>query len=95
MVVLSEIFWNGAGIVTSPYSKELVLRRRLLHQAMTAKALESEGHSYDTMAYTDGFNMRPRRFECDIKVRSEKHREVLLAEEQEAWDVLKRFPAFD
>ncbi|KAK7536826.1 cytochrome P450 [Phyllosticta citribraziliensis] len=54
-----------------------------------------EGHSYDTMAYTDGFNMRPRRFECDIEVRSEKHREVLLAEEQEAWEVLTQFPAFD
>ncbi|KAK7515414.1 putative cytochrome P450 [Phyllosticta citriasiana] len=54
-----------------------------------------EGRSYDAMAYIDGFNMRPQRFECDIRVRSEKHREVLLAEEREAWHVLKQFPAFD
>lgn len=57
--------------------------------------LPREGQSYDIMAYTEGFNIRPRRFECDVKVRSERHREVLMAEEQEAWNVLQRFPAFE
>ncbi|KAK8436897.1 cytochrome P450 [Phyllosticta citricarpa] len=57
--------------------------------------LPKEGRSYDAMAYIDGINMRPQRFECDIRVRSEKYREALLAEEKEAWDVLKQFPAFD
>jgi cytochrome P450 len=53
-----------------------------------------EGVSYDTFAYTEGFNIRPRRFECAVRVRSERHREVLQGDLVGAEDVLERFTAF-
>lgn len=49
---------------------------------------------YDTFAYTEGFNIRPRPFECVIRVRSAKHREVLEREMQDAEKVRERFPPF-
>lgn len=52
------------------------------------------GKEYDTLDYTDGFNVRPRSFDCVIRVRSEKHREVLQAENRRAEDVMTRFPVF-
>jgi cytochrome P450 len=53
-----------------------------------------EGVVYDTFAYTEGFNIRPRKFECDVRVRSEAHREVLMRELMEAEGVLGRFTPF-
>jgi cytochrome P450 len=53
-----------------------------------------EGVVYDTFAYTEGFNIRPRKFECDVRVRSEAHREVLMRELKEAEGVLGRFTPF-
>ncbi|KAL1646538.1 hypothetical protein SLS58_003124 [Diplodia intermedia] len=54
-----------------------------------------EGVVYDTLAYTDGFNIRPKRFECVIGARSGRHAEVVRAEaEGEAMGVLGRFAAF-
>lgn len=44
--------------------------------------IEQDGSTrvYDTFTYTEGFNIRPRPFECVLRVRSEKHRSVLEAE---------------
>jgi cytochrome P450 len=53
-----------------------------------------EGVRYDSFAYTEGFNIRPRKFVCGIRVRSERHREVLAREMQGAEAVLERFTPF-
>ena len=57
--------------------------------------LPKEGVTYDTFAYTEGFNIRPRKFECEIRVRSEAHREVLLRELEGAKAVLEVFTPFE
>ena len=50
---------------------------------------------YDTYDYTEGFNIRPKPYRCEISIRSEKHREVLGREVLEARDLLGRgFPLF-
>lgn len=49
---------------------------------------------YDIFAYTDGFNVRPKKFECVIRVRSEQHRQVLQREQQDAAKFLERFTPF-
>jgi cytochrome P450 len=53
-----------------------------------------EGMIYDIFAYTEGFNIRPKKFECDIRVRSEAHRAVLERELKDAKAVLERFTPF-
>jgi cytochrome P450 len=53
-----------------------------------------DGVVYDTFAYTEGFNIRPKKFECVISIRSEKHREVLEREKLDAERVLEKFGAF-
>jgi cytochrome P450 len=50
---------------------------------------------YNTMDYTDGFNVRPRPFECVIKVRSEQHRHAMERELNEAENVMKKFTPFE
>jgi cytochrome P450 len=54
-----------------------------------------QGVRYDIFAYTEGFNIRPQKFECEINVRSEAHRDVLMRELKDAEDVLGRFTPFD
>lgn len=49
---------------------------------------------YDTFAYTQGFNIRPLPFECVIRIRSERHREVLKRENMEAGKIMEKFPPF-
>ena len=50
---------------------------------------------YDTYDYTDGFNIRPNPFKCEITVRSPRHEEVLKAEFADAQAYLERnFPLF-
>lgn len=39
MVAMGEILWDGASILVQPYGKEWSTRRKLLHQALTPKAL--------------------------------------------------------
>ncbi|KAJ4374797.1 hypothetical protein N0V83_001873 [Neocucurbitaria cava] len=39
MVAMGEILWDGASILVQPYGKEWSVRRKLLHQALTPKAL--------------------------------------------------------
>ncbi|CAG5186013.1 uncharacterized protein ALTATR162_LOCUS11468 [Alternaria atra] len=53
-----------------------------------------EGVKYDTFAYTEGFNIRPQKFECEIKVRSEAHKQVLMGDLKEAESVLDKFTPF-
>jgi cytochrome P450 len=53
-----------------------------------------QGVKYDTFAYTEGFNSRPQKFECEIQVRSETHKQVLERELREAEAVLERFTPF-
>jgi cytochrome P450 len=53
-----------------------------------------EGATYDTFAYTEGFNIRPRKFECEIRVRSEAHRRVLMEDLKDAERVLEKFTPF-
>lgn len=53
-----------------------------------------EGVKYDTFAYTEGFNIRPRKFECEIRARSEAHKQVLIRDLKEAESVLERFKPF-
>lgn len=50
---------------------------------------------YDTFAYTQGFNIRPQPFECEIHVRSEKHRQVLMAGGIDAEKVMGQLPPFE
>ncbi|EMD60309.1 hypothetical protein GGP41_008314 [Bipolaris sorokiniana] len=57
--------------------------------------LPKPGVRYDIFNYTEGFNIRPRKFECEIRVRSEGHREVLLRELKDAEHVLEKFTPFD
>jgi cytochrome P450 len=54
-----------------------------------------KGVRYDTFAYTEGFNIRPQKFKCEIKARSEKHIEVLQRELKEAEEVMRRFTPFE
>lgn len=54
----------------------------------------SEGVAYDTFAYTEGINIRPRPFRCSIKIRSEEHRRVIEREEEGAEEWLSRFTPF-
>jgi cytochrome P450 len=53
-----------------------------------------KGEVYDTFAYTEGFNIRPQKFVCEISVRSEAHRLVLEQDLKSAEEVLKRFSPF-
>ncbi|KAF2113997.1 cytochrome P450 [Lophiotrema nucula] len=53
-----------------------------------------KGVTYDTFAYTEGFNIRPKKFECEITVRSEAHRAVLEHELKEAEAILEPFTPF-
>ncbi|ORY18118.1 cytochrome P450 [Clohesyomyces aquaticus] len=54
-----------------------------------------KGMKYDTFAYTEGFNIRPQKFECEIRVRSQAHRGVLAREQEHAEEVLERFTPFE
>jgi cytochrome P450 len=56
--------------------------------------LPAKGVKYDTFAYTEGFNIRPQKFVCEIKVRSEAHRRVLEDDLRNAESVLERFTPF-
>ena len=52
---------------------------------------------YDTSmdAYTDGFNIRPRKFECVVRLRDEGREEVLDREGERAWEVLGKMEVFE
>lgn len=50
---------------------------------------------YDTFDYTDGFNIRPKSFQCMIRVRSPEHQKVLEMEKVAADKEMEKFPAYD
>jgi cytochrome P450 len=56
--------------------------------------LPIEGVKYDIFNYTEGFNIRPRKFECIIRVRSEAHRKVLVEEMVGAERTMSKFTLF-
>lgn len=56
--------------------------------------LPIESQKYDVFAYTEGFNVRPKKFECTIRVRSERHRAVIEKEQQDALGWLEKFTPF-
>jgi len=57
--------------------------------------LPIQGRVYDTFDYTDGFNIRPKKFECQIQIRNEERRKVLAREMRDAEQEMEKFPAFD
>ncbi|MCJ1376168.1 hypothetical protein MMC20_007408 [Loxospora ochrophaea] len=56
--------------------------------------LPIEGTRYDIFDYTDGFNSRPRSFECTVRVRNERHKEVLEREMKGAEQVMAAYTCF-
>ena len=56
---------------------------------------DASERAYDTFAYTQGFNIRPKSFECEINLRNEERREVLEAELKSAESVMSRFAPFE
>ncbi|KIW70893.1 hypothetical protein PV04_03126 [Phialophora macrospora] len=55
----------------------------------------AKGVVYDTYNYTEGFNIRPQPYRCEITIRSDKHKQVLQREFLQARDHLMRnFPLF-
>lgn len=57
--------------------------------------LPIEGREYDIFAYTDGFNIRPQKFECIVRIRSEQHQDVLVREQEDAMKWLTKFTPFE
>ncbi|ETN40280.1 uncharacterized protein HMPREF1541_04556 [Cyphellophora europaea CBS 101466] len=53
-----------------------------------------KGVEYDVWDYVGGFNIRPRHFECDIRIRSPRHEKVLREEYVEARALMDKFPLF-
>ncbi|ETS86480.1 hypothetical protein PFICI_00308 [Pestalotiopsis fici W106-1] len=53
------------------------------------------GVRYDIFDYTDGFNIRPRSFQCKIQVRDEHRAHVIGKETQDAERFLDNFSPFD
>jgi cytochrome P450 len=56
--------------------------------------LPIEGRTYNIYKYTEGFNIRPQKFECIVRVRSEAHRKVLIEEMGGAERTMGRFTLF-
>lgn len=52
------------------------------------------GRKYDIFDYTAGFNVRPKPFDCIIRVRSEQHRKALEKENDDAKVLLEKFTPF-
>jgi len=51
--------------------------------------------TYDTFDYTDGFNIRPRSFQCKIQLRSEQHKNTLESHLNFANLEVEKFPAYE
>ncbi|KAJ5166739.1 Cytochrome P450 [Penicillium canariense] len=84
----------GAGLAQNSL---FIAMARLLWAFTFKPMLEANGaeKEYDTFAYTQGFNIRPEPFDCEIQVRSEKHRQLLTAEVAGAEKVMSQFPPFE
>ncbi|KAE8340727.1 hypothetical protein BDV24DRAFT_151844 [Aspergillus arachidicola] len=53
------------------------------------------GKTYDTLDYTNGFNIRPRNLHLSLQVRSDQHRQVIEREYEIATKFLERLSPFD
>ncbi|KAE8316600.1 cytochrome P450 [Aspergillus transmontanensis] len=53
------------------------------------------GQTYDTLDYTNGFNIRPRNLHLSLQVRSDQHRQVIEREYEVATKFLERLSPFD
>lgn len=84
----------GAGLAQNSL---FIALARLLWTFEFKPVLEKDGspRQYDTFAYTQGFNIRPRPFECNIRPRSEECREVLMIEKGRAESILSPFTPFE
>lgn len=60
----------------------------------TFDILPKKGVTYDIFDYTDGFNIRPHKFEVVIKIRSTQHQKVLMEQYKEAEKLMETFPLF-
>ncbi|KAJ5682168.1 Cytochrome P450 [Penicillium macrosclerotiorum] len=84
----------GAGLAENSL---FIAVARLLWAFEFRPVRESDGSTrkYDTFAYTQGFNIRPLAFDCDIRVRSEERRQALMMEAEiaEAW--MSQFTPFE
>jgi cytochrome P450 len=60
----------------------------------TCDIMPKKGVVYDIWDYVGGFNIRPRHFQCEIRVRSEGHERVLGERYREAVGVMEGFPEF-
>lgn len=54
-----------------------------------------EGRQYDIFNYTDGFNIRPKKFEVRLTARSERHREMLEREVKGADAFMAKYTTFE
>ncbi|KAL4932108.1 cytochrome P450 [Aspergillus undulatus] len=52
------------------------------------------GRAYDTLAYTNGFNIRPRDLQVNMAIRSERHRAVVEKEYAAATEFLEALTPF-
>lgn len=84
----------GAGLAQNSL---FIAIARLLWTFEFLPATEPDGseRQYDTFAYTQGFNIRPQSFPCEIRIRGEKHREVLNKDLRLSIDIMKRFAPFE
>lgn len=84
----------GAGLAQNSL---FIALARLLWTFEFKPELEKNGfpRQYDTFAYTQGFNIRPQPFECGIRIRSEQHREILMAENEKAEIIMSPFSPFE
>lgn len=84
----------GAGLA---HNSLFIALARLLWAFEFKPVREADGseRKYDTFAYTQGFNIRPRPFECEIDVRGEQRRQVLKAEMKSAESIMSRFAPFE
>ncbi|KAF2099887.1 cytochrome P450 [Rhizodiscina lignyota] len=57
--------------------------------------LPIEGRTYDIWDYTEGFNVRPKNFDCIVRLRSEQHKNVLVNEQMDAMRWLEKFTPFE
>jgi len=84
----------GAGLAQN--SLFIALAKLLwAYDILPVREADGSVRTYDTFAYTDGFNVRPKPFECVIRVRSEAHRAVLEREMRGAEEVLAKFTPFE
>ena len=84
----------GAGLAQNSL---FIALARLLWAFEFMPTLDEKGVStqYDTFAYTQGFNIRPQTFRCEINLRDEKRQKTLMVEHEEAEKILNAFSPFE